>query len=167
MIRTVPDFPRTGIVFRDITPLLRDPRALAQAVDDLAQLAEPFEPDLVVAPEARGFVLGGALAMRLGAGFVPARRPGKLPHDSIRIDYELEYGIDQLELHSDALGEGARVLLHDDLLATGGTARAVAEAIESLGGHVVGCVFLAEIGFLGGRRELAPYTVESLINFDV
>jgi adenine phosphoribosyltransferase len=166
-IRDIPNFPRPGIVFRDITPLLVDPDALRYTVDELAERVRVFDVDLVVAPEARGFILGGALAMRLGAGFVPARRPGKLPYDSIQVAYELEYGVDELEVHSDALAEGARVLVHDDLIATGGTASAVAEAIGQLGGQVVGFSFLVELSFLGGRDALAPTPVEALVRYDV
>jgi adenine phosphoribosyltransferase len=166
-IRDIPDFPRAGIVFRDITPLLVDPPALKYAVRELAARVRDLDVDLVVAAEARGFILGGALAMELGAGFVPARRPGKLPYDSIQVAYELEYGVDELEVHSDALAEGARVLIHDDLVATGGTALALAEAVSRLGGEVVGYAFLAELSFLGGRDELAPLPVESLVDYDV
>lgn len=166
-IRDIPDFPRPGIVFRDITPLLVDPKALQLAVDELAERVRPLDIDLVVAAEARGFILGGALAMRLGAGFVPARRPGKLPYDSIQVAYELEYGVDELEVHADALAQGARVLVHDDLIATGGTAAAVSEAVARLGGQVVGFGFLVELAFLGGREALAPVPVESLVSYDV
>lgn len=166
-IRDIPNFPRPGIVFRDITPLLVDPNALGFAVDELAERVRALDVDLVVAAEARGFILGGALAMRLGAGFVPARRPGKLPYDSIQVAYELEYGVDELEVHSDALAEGARVLVHDDLVATGGTASAVSEAVSRLGGEVVGFAFLVELSFLGGRDALAPAPVEALVHYDV
>lgn len=166
-IRDIPDFPRPGIVFRDITPLLVDPEALRFAVDELTSRVRDWDIDLVVAAEARGFILGGALAMKLGAGFVPARRPGKLPYDSIQVAYELEYGVDELEVHRDALAAGARVLVHDDLVATGGTASAVAEAITKLGGEVVGFAFLVELTFLGGREALAPLEVESLVRYDV
>lgn len=166
-IRDIPDFPRAGIVFRDITPLLVDPQALTYAVKELASRVRSLDVDLVVAAEARGFILGGALAIELGAGFVPARRPGRLPHDSIQVAYELEYGVDELEVHSDALAEGARVLIHDDLVATGGTALALAEAVGRLGGEIVGYAFLAELGFLGGRDALEPAPVESLVSYDV
>lgn len=167
LIRDIPDFPRAGIVFRDITPLLVDSEALSFAVDELAERVRLLDIDFVVAAEARGFILGGALAMRLGAGFVPARRPGKLPYDSIQVAYQLEYGVDELEVHADALAEGARVLVHDDLVATGGTASAVAEAVGRLGGKVVGFAFLVELTFLGGRDALAPVPVESLVGYDV
>lgn len=166
-IRDIPDFPRPGIVFRDITPLLVDPEALRAAVDELSERVRDLDIDLVVAAEARGFILGGALAMKLGAGFVPARRPGKLPYDSIQVAYELEYGVDELEVHSDALARGARVLVHDDLVATGGTAAAVSDAVRQLGGEVVGFAFLVELAFLGGREALAPAPVEALVSYDV
>ena len=165
-IRDIPDFPEPGIVFKDITPLLLDPRALDDAVVGLARLAEPLEVDLLVAPEARGFILGGALARELGVGFVPARRPGKLPHETVSAEYALEYGINALEVHADALAGGARVLIHDDLLATGGTAAALCELIEGFGAEVVGCGFLIELSFLDGRRRLAPRPVFALASFD-
>jgi adenine phosphoribosyltransferase len=165
-IRDIPDFPQPGIVFKDITPLLLDPRALDDAVVGLARLAEPLEVDLLVAPEARGFILGGALARELGVGFVPARRPGKLPHETVSAEYALEYGINALEVHADALAGGARVLVHDDLLATGGTAAALCELIEGFGAEVVGCGFLIELSFLDGRRRLAPRPVFALAAFD-
>lgn len=166
-IRDIPDFPRPGIVFRDITPLLVDPEALRVAVEDLAERVRDLDVDLVVAAEARGFILGGALAIKLGAGFVPARRPGKLPYNSIQVAYELEYGVNELEVHADALAQGARVLVHDDLIATGGTAAAVSEAVAQLGGEVVGFAFLVELSFLGGREALAPAPVESLVSYDI
>jgi adenine phosphoribosyltransferase len=164
-IRDIPDFPRPGVVFKDISPLLLDPRALDDAVDGLARLVEPLEVDIVVAAEARGFILGGALARQLGVGFVPARRPGKLPHETVSADYALEYGINSLELHADALAGGARVLVHDDLLATGGTAAALCELVQQLGGHVAACAFLIELTFLGGRSRLAPRPVLALVEY--
>jgi adenine phosphoribosyltransferase len=165
-IRDIPDFPKPGIMFKDITPLLLDADALADAVRQLADWARPLEVDYVVAAEARGFILGAALALELDAGFVPARKPGKLPHETIAAEYILEYGVDALELHADALAHGARVLLHDDLLATGGTARALAELIEGTGAHIVGCAFLVELAFLGGRDRLAGYDVHTLLSYD-
>ena len=165
-VRDIPDFPRPGIVFKDITPLLLDAAALDAAVAALVQRASPLAVDLVVAPEARGFILGGALACRLGAGFVPARKPGKLPHTTISAEYALEYGIDALEVHADALAGGARVLVHDDLLATGGTAGALCDLVAGLGGEIAGCTFLVELGFLGGRARLAPHDVYSLIEYE-
>jgi adenine phosphoribosyltransferase len=164
-IRDIPDFPKPGIVFKDITPLLLDPRALDEAVLRLAALTEPLEVDFVVAAEARGFILGGALARQLGAGFVPARRPGKLPHETVSAEYALEYGINALEVHADALAGGPRVLVHDDLLAMGGTAGALCELVERLGGEVVACAFLIELSFLEGRERLAPRPVVSLVNY--
>ncbi len=165
-MRDIPDFPRPGIVFRDITPLLLDPRALDGAVARLVRFAQPLEIDLVVAAEARGFILGGALARALGAGFVPARKPGKLPHDTVSAEYALEYGIDALEVHADALAGGARVLIHDDLLATGGTAGALCELVSGLGADIAACAFLVELSFLGGRERLAPHHVHALIDYD-
>jgi len=164
-VRDIPDFPRPGIVFKDITPLLLDAGALGAAVAELATLARPLNVDCVVAAEARGFILGGALARALEAGFIPARKPGKLPSATITAQYALEYGIDALEVHSDALAGGARVLVHDDLLATGGTARALCELVVGLGAEVVACSFLIELSFLGGRRKLAPYPVHALIDY--
>jgi adenine phosphoribosyltransferase len=165
-VRDIPDFPRPGIVFRDITPLLLDPRALDGAVARLVRFAEPLDIDLVVAAEARGFILGGALARALGAGFVPARKPGKLPHDTVSAEYALEYGIDALEVHADALAGGARVLIHDDLLATGGTAGALCSLVSGLGAEIAACAFLVELSFLGGRERLAPHHVHALIDYD-
>jgi len=165
-IRDIPDFPKPGILFKDITPLLLDRDALADAVEQLAEWARPLDVDFVVAAEARGFILGAALAIELGVGFVPARKPGKLPHETIAAEYILEYGVDALEMHADALADGARVLLHDDLLATGGTAKALAELAEGRGAEIVGCAFLVELSFLRGREPLAGYDVHSLIAYD-
>jgi len=165
LIRDIPDFPKPGIVFKDVTPLLFDWRALDAAISGLAALAAPLAIELVVAAEARGFILGGALAHQLGAGFVPARRPGKLPSETVSAEYALEYGIDALEVHADALAGGARVLVHDDLLATGGTARALCDLVEGLGAEVAACAFLIELGFLGGRERLAPRPVLALIEY--
>jgi adenine phosphoribosyltransferase len=164
-IRDIPDFPTPGIVFKDITPLLLDASALDAAVEALAAPARPAGVQFVVAAEARGFILGAALARELGAGFVPARKPGKLPSETVSAQYALEYGIDSLEMHADALAGGARVLVHDDLLATGGTARALCDLVDGLGGEIVGCSFLIELGFLGGRSRLDPYPVHSLIAY--
>jgi adenine phosphoribosyltransferase len=164
-VRDIPDFPKPGIVFKDITPLLLDAGALDAAVGGLADLARPLEVELVVAAEARGFILGAALARELRAGFVPARKPGKLPHETVSAEYVLEYGVDALELHADALAGGARVLVHDDLLATGGTAAAVCELVEGLGAEVVACSFLVELKFLAGRERLAPREVHALIDY--
>lgn len=166
LIREIPDFPRGGINFKDITPLLADAISLAEAVRALAELARPLEVDCVIAAEARGFLLGPALALELGAGFVLARKPGKLPYETISAEYELEYGTNQLELHTDAVQEGRRVLVHDDLLATGGTALALCELVEALGGEVAGCGFLVELAFLDGRARLAPRATHSLLSYD-
>ncbi len=165
-VRDIPDFPSPGIVFKDITPLLLDAGALNTAIEGLAGFAKGREVELVVAAEARGFILGGALARTLGAGFVPARKPGKLPHDTVSAEYALEYGIDALEVHADALAGGAHVLVHDDLLATGGTARALCDLVGELGGTVVGCAFLVELSFLRGRQRLAPHEVFALIDYE-
>jgi adenine phosphoribosyltransferase len=165
-IRDVPDFPRPGITFKDITPLLLEPAALDAAVRALADRARPLQPELVVAAEARGFILGGALARELGCGFVPARKRGKLPAETVSASYELEYGIDALELHSDALADGAQVLVHDDLLATGGTTAATIEVVEQLGAEVIGCCYLIELAFLGGRERLAGREVQALITYE-
>jgi adenine phosphoribosyltransferase len=166
LIREIPDFPRAGIGFKDITPLMADAEAMAGAVRALADLARPLGVDTVIAAEARGFLLGPALALELGAGFVLARKPGKLPYETISAEYELEYGANQLELHTDALGDGARVLVHDDLLATGGTAAALCELVEQLDGEVAGCGFLVELAFLDGRAKLAPRPVHALLSYE-
>jgi adenine phosphoribosyltransferase len=165
-IRDIPDFPKPGILYKDITPLLLDAEALSQAITELADWARPLNVDYVVAAEARGFILGAAIARELGAGFVPARKPGKLPHETVSAEYILEYGVDALEMHADALADGARVLLHDDLLATGGTAQALAGLIESAGATIVGCAFLVELAFLGGRERLQGYDVHALLSYD-
>lgn len=166
LVREIPDFPRPGIGFKDITPLLADARALDNAVSALAELARPLQVDCVIAAEARGFLLGPALALELGAGFVLARKPGKLPYETVSAEYLLEYGADQLEVHTDALRDGARVLVHDDLLATGGTALALCELVEQLGGTVAGCGFLVELAFLDGRERLAPYETHALLAYE-
>ncbi|HET9213560.1 MAG TPA: adenine phosphoribosyltransferase [Gaiellaceae bacterium] len=164
-IRDIPDFPKRGIVFKDIMPLLADPESLRETVEQLAAFAEPRKPDVVLGAEARGFILGAALAYRLGCGFVAARKPGKLPWRTISAKYALEYGFDALELHADAIKPGSRVLVHDDLLATGGTARAKVDLVEQLGGTVVGLAFVIELEFLQGREKLAGYDVFSLIRY--
>jgi adenine phosphoribosyltransferase len=164
-IRDIPDFPKRGIVFKDIMPLLADPESLRDTVERLAEFAEPRKPDLILGAEARGFILGAALAYRLGCGFVAARKPGKLPWRTISAKYALEYGFDALELHADAITSGARVLIHDDLLATGGTARAKVDLVEQLGGTVVGLAFVIELQFLDGREKLAGYDVFSLVRY--
>ena len=165
-IADIPDYPREGIVFKDITPLFLDPAALRQAVDELSDYARMREVEYVVSAEARGFMLGGAVAAQIGAGFIPARKPGKLPREVNSVEYVLEYGVDALEVHRDALAGGARVLVHDDLLATGGTARALCGLVEQAGADVAGCAFLVELAFLGGRGRLAPHDVRSLIVYE-
>lgn len=167
-IRDIPDFPTPGITFKDITPLLLDPVALDLAVSRLASLVSSYGVDYVVAAEARGFILGAALARELGAGFVPARKPGKLPGQTVSAEYALEYGIDALEVHADALAGGAKVLVHDDLLATGGTAGALCDLVTGMGGDIVGCAFLIELAHLGGRRRLESqaHPVHSLIRYE-
>jgi adenine phosphoribosyltransferase len=164
-IRDIPDFPRRGIVFKDIMPLLADADALRETVEGLAEFAEPRRPDLILGAEARGFILGAALAYRLHCGFVAARKPGKLPWRTVSAKYALEYGFDALEVHADAIRPGARVVVHDDLLATGGTARANVDLVEQLGGEVVGLAFVIELTFLNGRDKLAGYDVFSLVQY--
>ena len=164
-IRDVPDFPKPGIVFKDIMPLLSDPESLRTTVEQLAQWARPREPDIILGAEARGFITGGALAYELGCGFVAARKPGKLPWRTVSAKYALEYGFDALELHADSIRSGQRVLVHDDVLATGGTARAKCELVEQLGGEVVGALFVIELTFLHGREKLAGYDVHALISY--
>jgi len=165
-IRDVPNFPKPGIVFKDIMPLLADANALHQAVDDLADWAQPRNVDIVVGAEARGFILGAAVAYRLGCGFAAARKPGKLPFLTVGAKYALEYGFDALEMHVDVLIKGARVLIHDDLLATGGTASAMCELVEQAGAEVVGCGFVIELAFLNGRERLGGRDVRSLVMYD-
>jgi adenine phosphoribosyltransferase len=164
-IRDVPDFPKPGVVFRDITTLLKDGPAFREMVDLFAELCDGHRADTVVAVESRGFILGGALAARLGKGFVPVRKPGKLPGTALRASYSLEYGTDSLEIHADAIEKGARALIVDDVIATGGTARAVAELVEKLGGQVALYAFLIELTFLPGREKLQGYEVRSLIQY--
>lgn len=154
-VRIIPDFPQPGILFRDITPLLGNPPVFAEAQTLLRQRAAQFAPDVIVAVEARGFLFGAPLALDLGLPLVPVRKPGKLPADTHSVDYGLEYGTDRLEIHSDALARGARVLLVDDLLATGGTVSAAASLVERLGADVVGALFLIELEGLGGAARLA------------
>jgi adenine phosphoribosyltransferase len=164
-IRDVPDFPEPGIVFKDIMPLLADPAALHEVTDLLAGWAEPRKPDVILGAEARGFILGAAVAYKLGCGFVAARRPGKLPWKTVSATYALEYGENSLELHADAIESGARVLVHDDVLATGGTARAICDLAEQLGGEIVGVAFVIELAFLQGRSQLEGHDVHSLISY--
>ena len=166
LIRGIPDFPKPGILFRDITPLLADSEGLAAAVDQLERWARERAPDVVVGIESRGFIFGVPLALRLGVGFVPLRKPGKLPAETVRETYELEYGTDSLEIHADALASGQRVLIVDDLLATGGTAAAAARLVRRVGGQVEGLLFVIELAALEGRRLLEGETVHSLLSYD-
>jgi adenine phosphoribosyltransferase len=165
-IQDIPDFPKPGIVFKDITPLFLDPEALRFTVDLLAEMAREWEIDYVVSAEARGFVLGAAVAVAAGAGFVLGRKPGKLPREVSSVEYALEYGVDALEVHSDAIRDGSRVMVHDDLLATGGTAGALCGLVEQAGGVVAGCAFVIELAFLNGREQLQGYDVRSLVAVD-
>jgi len=162
-IRNVPDFPKPGINFKDITPVLADPRLLRATIDHFAEAWTGRHIDAVVGMESRGFIFGAPLAMALGASFVPARKPGKLPFTKIGVDYALEYGTARLELHTDAISEGQRVLVVDDLLATGGTAKATCQLVNQLRGEVVACCFVVELGFLPGREVLSPMPVQSLV----
>jgi adenine phosphoribosyltransferase len=165
LIREVPDFPKPGILFYDITTLLKDPVGLHWAVDSLANHYVGQVIDRVVGIEARGFIFAPMVAYRLNAGFVPVRKPKKLPAPTARVEYTLEYGTDALEVHRDAISEGQQVLIIDDLLATGGTAAAVAQLVESLGGQVVGMGFLIELEFLKGKEKLAKYNIHSVLKY--
>jgi len=164
-VRSISGFPKEGIVFRDITTLLKVPQAMQEVIERMAASFDAEEVDMVVAPEARGFIFGAAVAARLDAGFVPVRKPGKLPAETIEETYELEYGTDTVAMHRDAIQEGCRALLVDDLLATGGTMAACCRLVENLGGIVTGCVFLIELSFLKGRDALSSYRVVSLIDY--
>src|SRR5438093_2941942 len=166
LIRDIPDFPKPGIVFRDITPLLADPSGLALSVE---LLANPFRGkciDLVVGAESRGFIFGTAVACCLSAGFVVVRKPGKLPHKKVAMSYDLEYGKDTLEMHADAILKGQRVLVVDDLLATGGTMKACCDLVTKLGGEIVGVAVLTELLALGGRAKVAPHKVHSVLKYE-
>ena len=164
-IRDVPDFPKPGILFKDITPLLQEPVALKMAADALVEGLADKGIDKVVGMESRGFLFGPMLAERLGAGFVPIRKPGKLPYKTLNESYDLEYGTDTLEIHVDGIEKGDKVLIHDDVLATGGTALAATKLVENLGGVVVQCNFLIELSFLNGREKLTPFQVKSLMTY--
>jgi adenine phosphoribosyltransferase len=166
-IRHIPGFPKEGILFHDIMPMLQDADALRYAVDRLADFGRSRQVDLVLGAEARGFILGAALAYALGVGFAAARKPGKLPWKVTRCEYDLEYGTDVLEMHADAIKPGQRVLIHDDLLATGGTARAKIQLVEEAGGIVAGLAFIIELTELHGRDKLAGYDVLSLLQYEV
>jgi adenine phosphoribosyltransferase len=166
LVRNVVDFPKPGIVFRDITTLIHDPQALRTAVQ---LMAEPFRNKavaMVAGIESRGFIFGAAIALELGVGFVPIRKPGKLPADTTRESYDLEYGSDAVEIHTDAIEAGQKVLMVDDLLATGGTMAAACRLVERLGGQIVGLSFLIELEFLGGRKNLGDYPISALIGYD-
>jgi len=164
-IREVADFPTPGVGFKDITPLLADPEALQETIEGLAGWVREREPDLVIGAEARGFILGAAVAAAAGCGFVPARRPGKLPPETVSASYILEYGENALEVHPDLIPDGARVVIHDDVLATGGTVEAICKLVEQLGGQVVGACFIIELTFLGGRGRLSELDLHALIAY--
>ena len=166
LIREVPDFPKAGINFYDITTLLKDAEGLKQTIDALAEQFKDEKIDTVIGVESRGFIFAAPLAYHLNAGFVPVRKPKKLPAEKVSVSYDLEYGQDTLEMHKDAVGEGHRVLIVDDLLATGGTAKAVVDLVEQLGGKIVGLLFLVELDFLKGREKFDGYDVRSLIRYD-
>ncbi|HHT9104330.1 MAG TPA: adenine phosphoribosyltransferase [Candidatus Wujingus californicus] len=165
LIRDVPDFPKKGIIFKDITPLLQNPTGLRTAVEIISNNYKDRGVDVVVGAEARGFILAPAVAFNLGAGFVPVRKPRKLPYEKISMSYALEYGTDTLEMHKDAVRKNQNVLMVDDLLATGGTMAACCKMVESLGGNVIGCAFLIELTFLNGRKNLNKYDIFSLIRY--
>ena len=164
-IREVPDFPTPGVGFKDITPLLADREALHATIDGLAGWAKEKKPDVILGAEARGFILGAAIAAAVDCGFVPARRPGKLPPETVSASYVLEYGENALELHPDLIPEGARVVIHDDVLATGGTVEAICGLVQRLGGTVVGACFIIELTFLGGRERLSGLDLHALIEY--
>jgi adenine phosphoribosyltransferase len=166
LIREVPDFPKPGINFYDITTLLKDPEGLESTIDALEEQCRGLDIDTIIGVESRGFIFATPLAYKLGTGFVPVRKPKKLPSHTVSVSYDLEYGQDTLEMHKDAVGEGHRVLIVDDLLATGGTAKAVVDLVESVGGTVAGLLFVVELDFLGGRSKFDGYEVKSLINYD-
>ncbi len=166
LVRSIPGFPKPGIVFRDITTVLQDPSAFLRAVELISERFAERNVDIVCAIEARGLILGGAVAYKLGAGFVPVRKPGKLPYKTRRATYQLEYGEDSVEVHVDAVRPGQNVLMVDDLLATGGTMEAACRLVEELGGTIVACAFLIELSFLDGRRKLPDYELFSLIDFE-
>ncbi|HEC70169.1 MAG TPA: adenine phosphoribosyltransferase [Candidatus Omnitrophica bacterium] len=164
-IRSIPDFPKKGILFRDITTLLNNPKAFKLAIEEMAHLFKDKKAEVIVAAESRGFIFGGALAYRLKSAFVPVRKPGKLPYKTYKVSYDLEYGKDSLEIHQDAFKKGARVLILDDLLATGGTAKAIVRLVKKLGGRIIGILFLIELTQLKGRNKLKGLPVYSLIKY--
>ena len=167
-IRTIPDYPKPGILFRDVTTLLSDARGFRKAVDALVQLHVGEEIDLVAGIEARGFILGGAVAHQLGKGFVPVRKKGKLPHETVRIAYSLEYGVDEMEMHKDAVKTGERVILVDDLIATGGTAEGAVKLLQQMGAEVVAACFVIDLPDLGGRKKIEALgvPVRTLVEFE-
>lgn len=165
LIRDIPDFPTSGILFRDITPVLKDHRAFKEVIEQLSQRAAMLRPDVIVGVESRGFVLGAPIALALGVGFVPVRKLGKLPSETVRVEYTLEYGTNTVEMHKDSVEQGQRVVIVDDLLATGGTAAASVQLVEELGGTVAGLVFLVELQFLNGRQRLDGYHTEVLVQY--
>jgi adenine phosphoribosyltransferase len=165
LIRDIPDFPQPGIMFKDITPVLQDPKALAEVIDKFCEYADETVPDVIVGIESRGFMFGAPVAVKLGKSFVPVRKIGKLPHDTVKCEYSLEYGTNTVEMHRDAIVPGQKALIIDDLLATGGTAAASARLIEELGGRVVGMAFLVELDFLKGRDKLQGYDIRSFIRY--
>ncbi|MGB7202531.1 MAG: adenine phosphoribosyltransferase [Pyrinomonadaceae bacterium] len=166
LIREVPDFPKPGINFYDITTLLLDAAGHEQTIDALTEQCRGMDIDTVIGIESRGFIFGSPLAYQLGAGFIPVRKPNKLPADKVSVSYDLEYGTDTLEMHKDAVGDGHKVLIVDDLLATGGTARAVVDLVESVSGKVAGLLFVVELDFLNGRSKFDGYNVKSLVHYD-
>jgi adenine phosphoribosyltransferase len=165
LVREVPDFPTPGVGFKDVTPLLADPAGLRETVRQLSDWVKSKDADLVLGAEARGFWVGSAIAVEAGVGFIPARRPGKLPPETVSARYVLEYGENSLELHPDLITPGAKVVIHDDVLATGGTVEAICGLVEQLGGEVVGACFIIELSFLGGREKLAGMDLHSLITY--
>ena len=167
-IRTIPDYPKPGILFRDITTLLGDARAFRRAIDELVYPYAGMKMDKIAGIEARGFILGGAIAHQLSAGFIPIRKKGKLPHETVRVAYSLEYGIDEMEMHEDAITKGERVILVDDLIATGGTATAAVKLLRQMGADIVAACFVIDLPDLGGRRKLEDLgvTVRTLIAFE-
>ena len=166
LIREVPDFPKPGINFYDITTLLLDPTGLEETIDALTEACRGLNIDTVIGVESRGFIFGAPLAYQLGVGFIPVRKPKKLPSDTVSVSYELEYGTDTLEMHKDAVGDGHNVLIVDDLLATGGTARAVVDLVEGVGGKVSALLFVVELTFLSGRSKFPGHNVKSLVSYD-
>lgn len=164
-IRIIPDFPKEGIIFKDITPLLSSPEAMTECLNGLVAMVGDQAIDKVVGVESRGFFFGSLLAQKLNAGFIPVRKPGKLPYSTLKQPYELEYGWDALEIHTDAITKGERILIHDDVLATGGTAKAVCELVQQLGGEIVQCNFIMELDFLKGRNRLTPYPIKALLHY--